>query len=331
MNWVAIDLGSSMIKASVLDGRNRSVRLSYPMGGYNTTLLSAGIVITDNGEVIVGDYATQLGICNPEMKVFDWKHSFEKVQIAKSFFETIKKAAIKHYSDNQIGGVLLYDDNCDKQLLDAANDVFYEVKSMQAADVIKRFIAPQQNELMLIMDFGEQAFRITIIDNGRILSSVQNQQLGFLTIDMLSLLNCEQYLLHNNVKRALFGQVIQRMKISLNNGEPIMLPKGVFAKGKMLVDDFQQKMIAYFYQCFEECFNALKGVLKSWENVNDVVFIGGGAHSQILDSVFEKYMQDYYSIESYNRKNRNFDAQFAASHCAIQMPLRSKVRVIIKY
>ena len=41
MNWVAVDLGASTIKASVLDKSNKPVRLSYFMGDYATTLLSS--------------------------------------------------------------------------------------------------------------------------------------------------------------------------------------------------------------------------------------------------------------------------------------------------
>ena len=53
MNWVAVDLGASTIKASVLDKGNNSVRLSYPMGDYTTTLLSSVVVVTEDKKVII--------------------------------------------------------------------------------------------------------------------------------------------------------------------------------------------------------------------------------------------------------------------------------------
>ena len=55
MNWVAVDLGASTIKASVLDKGNNPVRLSYPMGDYTTTLLSSVVVVTEDKKV----YATK--------------------------------------------------------------------------------------------------------------------------------------------------------------------------------------------------------------------------------------------------------------------------------
>ena len=72
MNWVAVDLGASTIKASVLDKGNNPVRLSYPMGDYTTTLLSSVVVVTEDKKVIMGDYASQLGVSNPNMRVRDW-------------------------------------------------------------------------------------------------------------------------------------------------------------------------------------------------------------------------------------------------------------------
>ena len=56
MNWVAVDLGISTIKASVLNG-NKPVRLTHSMEGYETTLLSAVSVVID-GTVVLGDYAS---------------------------------------------------------------------------------------------------------------------------------------------------------------------------------------------------------------------------------------------------------------------------------
>ena len=80
-------------------------------------------------------------------------------------------------------------------------------------------------------------------------------------------------------------------------------------------------MTTFLYQCFDECTNALKTVSKSWKNVEEVVFVGGGAHSNIIDTVFNKYIQSHgATLVSYNSKNIGFDAQYATTNCAILMP-----------
>ena len=56
MNWVAVDLGISSIKASILDKSNKPMRLSYSMGNYETTLLSS--IVVRNEQVVLGDYAS---------------------------------------------------------------------------------------------------------------------------------------------------------------------------------------------------------------------------------------------------------------------------------
>ena len=58
MNWVAVDLGISSIKASILDKSNKPMRLSYSMGNYETTLLSS--IVVRNEQVVLGDYASLL-------------------------------------------------------------------------------------------------------------------------------------------------------------------------------------------------------------------------------------------------------------------------------
>ena len=86
MKWVAVDLGASTIKASVLDKGDNPVRLSYPMGDYATTLLSSVVVVTEDKKVILGDYASQLGVSNPSMRVYNWLDSQYNSLIAKAIF-----------------------------------------------------------------------------------------------------------------------------------------------------------------------------------------------------------------------------------------------------
>ena len=319
MNWVAVDLGASTIKASVLDKGNNPVRLSYPMGDYTTTLLSSVVVVTEDKKVIMGDYASQLGVSNPNMRVRDWLHSVHKSLIAKAIFETIKQASVRHYNDSNIGIVLLYNNTVDSELKSIVEIVFSEVKTIQAGEVLKRIISPDSN-LVLVADFGESAFRVTLQEKTKCLYQNANSTLGFSSFDMLSLIDCDDASSHSSIEIALLGQMMQRIKIMANNGGEVVLPNNISAKGNSLSSSFEQKMTTFLYQCFEECTNALKSTSKSWNDIEEVVFVGGGAHSNIIDTIFEKYMQSHCTLVSYNRKNSGFDAQYAATHCAILMP-----------
>lgn len=331
MNWVAVDLGISTIKASVLDkSNNKPVRLSYPMGDYATTLLPSVVVVTEDKKVILGDYASLLGVSNPNMRVYDWLHSPYKSLIAKAIFETIKQASIKHYNDSNIGIVLLYNNIVDSELKSIAENVFSEVKTMQSGEVIKRIISPNSN-LVLIADLGDSAFRVTLQEKTKYLYQNANGTLRFSSLEMLSLIDCDDVSSHSSIEKSLLGQMMQRIKIMVNNGDDVVLPNNMSAKGNSLNTRFEQKMTTFLYQCFEECTNALKSSSKSWNDIEEVVFIGGGAHSNIIDTIFEKYMQSHCTLVSYNSKNRGFDAQYATTNCAIQMPLRTNTGVIIKY
>ena len=319
MKWVAVDLGASTIKASVLDKSKKPVRLSYPMGDYATTLLSSVVVVTEDKKVIMGDYASQFGVSNPNMRVYDWVHSGHKSLIAKAIFETIKQASVRHYNDSNIGIVLLYNNIVDQELKSIAETVFSEVKTIQTGEVLKRIISPNSN-LVLVADFGESAFRVTLQERTKCLYQNANETLGFSSIEMLPLIDPVDLSSHNSVEKRLLGQIMQRIKILVNNGEDVILPYDMSAKGNSLANSFEQKMTTFLYQCFEECTNALKSSSKSWNDIEEVVFVGGGAHSNIIDTIFEKYMQSHCTLVSYNSKNRGFDAQYATTNCAILMP-----------
>ena len=319
MNWVAVDLGASTIKASVLDKSNKPIRLSYPMGNYATTLLSSVVVVTENRNVLIGDYASQIGVINPNMKVRDWLKSTDKTLIARSIFNTIKEASIKHYNDSNIGIVLLYNNIVDTELKSIAENVFSKAKTMQVGEALKRIISPNSN-LMLVADFGESAFRVTLQEKTKCLYQNANSTLGFSSFDMLSLIDCDDASSHSSIEISLLGQMMQRIKIMANNGDDVVLPNNISAKGNSLSSCFEQKMTTFLYQCFEECTNTLKFSSRTWENVDEVVFIGGGAHSNIIDTIFEKYMQkSHCTLVSYNSKNCEFDAQYAGTNCAIQI------------
>lgn len=329
MKWVAVDMGISTIKASVLD-RNKPVRLTYSMEGYETTLLSSVAVVVDE-TVTVGDYASLFGAYDPSIVVYDWLHSSNKALIARTFLSIIKDAAIKHYSDENVGLVLLYNNIIDSDIENIAKTIFREVKTMQVSDVIKRAISPN-SDLMLIADFGESAFRITLQNKSKCVYQNFNESLCFSSLDMLSLVDCLNLSSRSSMEIALLGKIIRKIKILANNAEKFMLPISFRVKGNSLQDSFEQKMTTFLYQCFEECTNTLNGVSKSWKDVDEIVFIGGGACSSILDDVFYKYMQSQDSLKSYNSMNSGFDVQYAASHCAIQMAeLKEEDGVIVEF
>lgn len=328
MKWVAVDLGASTIKASVLDKSKKPVRLSYPMGDYATTLLSSVVVVTEDKKVIMGDYASQLGVSNPNMRVRDWLHSVHKSLIAKAIFKTIKQASVRHYNDSNIGIVLLYNNTVDSELKSIAEIVFSEVKTIQAGEGLKRIISPDSN-LVLVADFGESAFRVTLQEKTKCLYQNANSTLGFSSFDMLSLIDCDDVSSHSSIEISLLGQMMQRIKIMANNGDDVVLPNNISAKGYSLSSCFEQKMTTFLYQCFEECTNAIKTTSKTWENVDEVVFIGGGAHSNIIDTIFEKYMQSHCTLVSYNSKNRGFDAQYATANSAILAPELKEVKGVV--
>lgn len=317
--WVAVEFGKSTIKASVLNENNKPIRLSYPMCGYETTFFSS-VVYCNDDNVSVGDYASLLGTIDPGSIEVNWMSSEKdkdiKKKIAKSIFETIKHAAIRHYKDANIGIVLLYNNELDKDLYNTAQAMFYDVKTMTCCNVLQKILFPNLNHPVLIVDFGDSALKISLMDKNN--AFYKNDKLGFCTIDMFSLIDFEDVSSLTNRETRILSELIQCIKVRANNGENTILPK--FAKCNDITNKIQQKMTTYFYQCFDECSNALKSWSKSWNDINDVIFIGGGAHSTIINSTFHKYIENYRPMDSYNSKNTDFDAQYAATHCAVQMP-----------
>lgn len=332
MNWVTIDLGASTIKASVRDNKRFPVRLLYRMGAYYTTLLSAEVFEAENGEIVIGDLAAMQGCYEPSLIISDWKAVGQKNRIVETFLGTIHSSAIDHYGDNEIGAVILYNNTPDEMILGIANKIFRQVKSMCVADVMKKAIAQQSKGLMLIADFGAKAFRTTVInlENDKTLF-VENKDLSFSSLEIFSLIEIDKSRSHNSIERSLLGLMMQMVKIAVNKGGEVVLPYGISSKGS-LKDDFERMMTDYLHKCFEESFEVLRTMNKTWSDVSEVVFIGGGAESCIINRVFENYMLGLgLQLKSFNSSKQDFDTQFAASYCAIQMPLREETGVIIEF
>lgn len=332
MNWVAIDIGSSEVKASVLDKKNTPVRLIYPMGGYYTTRLSSDVVITTSGEIIVGDDAILLGVMNPSLLVTDWQHHSRKEDIFKAILSFVYNAAKKHYDDNAIGAVVLYERVKNERLIKACEQIFAETKPMESSVVFAKAMPSIKSGVAVIADFGAQNFKVSIIENGSQKSFTCNSDLGFRNIDLDFLIDSVQWDSLTDVESSLYGVLIQRAKVALNSGNPFVWPCETKMKDCAIHSEYEKCMTTFLYQCFEECSNSLRACSKAWGDVTTVLFVGGGANSSIINGVFERYMQGQgCSLKSYNTIDALFDSQYAATHMALQLPLRRKTDVIIKY
>ena len=338
--WVAIDLGATEIKVSVLNKLNMPVRLNYPVDGYYTTHLSTEAVVCDaQGELVVGDDAMWLGRLNPEMFVDDWLHPINEEQrvrkrkILEMFLNIIFNAARMHYETSSIGMVALYDRSIDEDIVEVGERIFSKVKSISSVKAFMDTIPSMKCGLTVIADFGGNAFKVSIIENGELKSFVANPKLGFSSLDMDFLIDYSKAEILSNVERLLLSIIFQKMKIALNIGRDFVWPllgKGV--ESNKLRNQYEECMTNFLYQCFGECMNTLQLSSKTWGDVNHIVFCGGAANNNMIDSVFEQYMQGQGCVlKSYNVTNTRFDALYAAAYCAIQMSwLREFGKVIVK-
>ncbi len=329
MNWVAIDIGSTDIKASVLDKKKTPVRLSFPMGGYFTTRLSAAVVITASGEIVVGDDAILYGVMNPELLITDWQNHPRKKDIYKALLVSISNAAKAHYGDDAIAAVILHNRVEDKDLIKAGKEIFSDVQSISSSIAFVKTISTIKSGLTIIADFGAKSFKVSIIENGEQKSSTYNSDLGFQKLDVESLIDSVQWDALNNVETSLYGLMIQKVKIALNSASPCVLPYKTKATESVINNEYERCMTTYFYQCFEECSNSLMAYSKTWNEVANIVFVGGGANSAIINSVFMRYMEGKgCALKSYNSTTKQFDTQYAATHCTIQMSWNSEDDII---
>ena len=332
MNWVVIDIGSSEVKASVLDKKNTPVRLNYSMGGYYTTRLSSDVVITASGEIVVGDDAMFLGVMNPSLLVSDWQHHSRREDICKALLSFVYNAAKKHYDNNAIGAVVLYERVKDEHLIRVCEQIFTETKPMESSMVFPNAMPSLKSGVTVVADFGAQNFKVSILEGVVQKSFTCNPCLGFRNLDLEFLVDSVQWEAFTDAESSLYGLLIQRAKVALNSGNPVILPYETKIKGCAIHSEYEKCMATFLYQCFEECSNSLRACSKAWEDVTNVLFVGGGANSSIINDVFERYMQGQGSaLKSYNTIDTLFDPQYAVTHIALQLPLRGKTDVIIKY
>lgn len=332
MNWVAIDIGSSEVKASVLDKRNVPIRLNYLMSGYYTTRLSSDVVIMASGEIVAGDDAMLLGMMNPSLLVSDWQHHSRKEDICKALLSLVYNAAKKHYNNDVIGVVVLYERVKDERLVKACEQIFAETKSMESSVVFAKAMSSIKSGMTVIADFGAQNFKVSILEDRAQKSFMCNPDLGFRNLDLEFLIDSVQWDTLTDVESSLYGILIQRTKVALNSGKPVIFPYATKIKGCAINNEYEKCMTTFLYQCFEECSNLLRACSKTWGDVMNILFVGGGANSSIINGVFERYMQRQgCALKSYNTIDTLFDPQYAATHMALQLPLIRKTDVIIKY
>lgn len=332
MNWVAINIGYSEVKASVLDKKNTPVRLNYPTSGYYTSRLSSDVVIMASGEIVVGDDAMLLGVMNPSLLVSDWQHHSRKEDICKALLSFVYNAAKKHYDNDAIGVVVLYERVKDERLIKTCEQIFAETKPMELSMVFAKAMPSIKSGVTVIADFGAQNFKVSMIEDGTQKSFTCNPGLGFRNIDLELLIDSVQRDTLTDVESSLCGILIQRAKVALNSGDPVVLPYATKIKGCAINNEYEKCMTTFLYQCFEECSNLLHACSKTWWDVMNILFVGGGANSSIINGVFERYMQRQgCALKSYNTIDTLFDPQYAATHMALQLPLKRKTDVIIKY
>lgn len=332
MNWVAIDIGSSEVKASVLDMKNTPVRLNYSMGGYYTTRLSSDVVITTSGEIIVGDDAMLLGVMNPSLLVSDWQHHSRKEDICKTLLSLVYNAAKRHYDNDVIGVVVLYERVKDECLIKTCEQIFAETKPIESSMVFVKAMPRLKSGVTVIADFGAQNFKVSILEDGAQKSFTCNSDFGFRNLDLEFLIDSVQWDVLTDAEFSLYGILIQRVKVALNSGDSVVLPYETKIKGCAISNEYEKCMTTFLYQCFEECSNSLRACSKAWGDVMNILFVGGGANSSIINGVFERYMQRQgCTLKSYNTIETLFDPPYAATHMAFRLPLRQKTDVIIKY
>lgn len=332
MNWVAIDIGSNEVKASVLDKKSTPIRLTYSTGGYYTTRLSSDAVIMLSGEIVVGDDAILLGVMNPGLLVSDWQHHSRKEDIFKALLSFVYNAAKKHYGNDVIGVVVLYERVKNECLIKICEQIFAETKPMELSMVFAKAMPSIRSGVTVIADFGAQNFKVSILEDGTQKSFTCNPDLGFRNIDLEFLIDSVQWDTLTDVESSLYGILIQRAKVALNSGEPIIFPYATKIKDCAIKNEYEKCMTTFLYQCFEECSNLLRACSKTWGEVMNILFVGGGANSSIINDVFERYMQRQGCVlKLYNTIDTLFDPQYAATHIALQLSLIRKTDVIIKY
>lgn len=334
IHWVAIDLGSTEIKASVLNEDYTPTRLLYPTINHYTSRLSTKTFLTDKNEIIIGIDAILFGMVNPANLIIDWQESLHKKIILKKFFTTIKSAAIKHYdNEDKIGAIVLYDEEEDSDMLEIAYNIFDQVESICIAEAIVKAHPQLEQGITIIADCGASAFKLSILENAAKIFYTENKDLAFTNININIPLNLKEEDQSNFTNEIIHGIITERLKLLLNNQMNIYLPYKISTEEiSTRTDRFERLMKTYLYQCLNECLNSLYTLSKTWNDVTNIIFVGAGASYHSLNAVFKQYMQNYGNgLELYNETAKTVNAQYEISFSATQLTPRINKTVILEF
>ena len=355
--WVAIDIGSAEIKASVLGGSNNPCRLPYVVGGDYFTRMTMEAYLAADGHVIVGNDALFCGMADPQNSIFDWIFPTADVgkrernrRVAEMFLSTIRDSAARHYgiAPEKMAAVLLYDDEEGirkmSDVLSIAREVFNRVEQLAAYEAVIDDLFPDAGSSVLVADLGASSLKIFVA--GRTAGSNQLErkchdvtpELGFANVELPQLADLMPES-ESEASKSLYAVMTERLRSALLNGDKTVFPPQAMRRLSSSEGDFRQtavkgfdrNMTLWLGRCLDECASSLKSINESWDAISGVVLMGGGAHSHVLGHACDLYMKSQgYVSKPYNCTHPEFDAQYVAAHCALRIisSRYKKVKVI---
>lgn len=328
MKWVSIDIGAHEIKAAVRDNTGKPIKLSYECNGVSSTNMPSEVY--NSGVITVGEQATLLGLLAPEKLVYNWLNDKKSDVILRKFFSTIKENAIKYYVTNEIGAVILYGDRENNNIMNVARDVFHEVQSKNSYEVLG-FSHNISNGLSLVVDFGYSSLKICLMESRKMVSYTA-ENIGFSSLDMADVVNVEVGEFTSDTEVAIYGQLLDRLRISLLSNESNSLVS--FFEDKSIngiQSTFDVEMSKYLLKCWNSCTASIRNISKSWEDIDNIIITGGaGNYYKILDS-FAKFKTDYLGASIDPKVIFSRESGWQSAFSALRLPLRQESGIIIRH
>lgn len=327
MKWVSIDIGSNEIKAAVRDNTGKPTKLPYENNGVSSTYMPSEVF--NNGVITVGEQAMMLGYLAPENLVFDWQNDRMSDEILRNFFSIIKENAVKYYATNEIGAVILFGDRDNNNIKNVARDVFHEVQSKNSYEVLG-LSNNISNGLSLVVDFGYSSLKICLMESGKMVSFIA-ENIGFSSLDMVEVVNVEVDGFCSDAEVAIYGQLLDRLRISLLCNERNAIVSYFEDKCKNSIQSiFDVYMSKYLLKCWSSCTASIRNISRCWEDIDSVIITGGaGNYYKILDS-FTKFKTDYLGASINPFVIRAKDSGWQSAFSALKLPLRQENGIIIR-
>lgn len=331
MKWVAIDLGGSYVKASVKEGYTPS-RLTYSRGDYQTTQFSSSVVCVDQDHLYLCDDTILAELLYPESLVQDWRKHEAREQIARAILMQVKEAAQRIFPKEEVGAILLHDKVQPEPWLQIIGEEIFGkdgIRMAMGAEELLRSIPGLQSGYIMLVDFGDKSLKINIfnrLSGAEKISCWENMDLGFSTIDLSELI--EEWPIGMSLMP--FGRMMERVREALNLGEKPTIPVGVVHDETLLYEHFKKEIHRYAKRCFEECGHRLESLQLDWEDLTELVLVGGAVQGKYLNTLFSDYMNgEGCRLKTYNSRHAEFDATYAMAHAAVnnQKSANSKVTV----